>query len=421
MQAQRTLPQQRLDIDYHELVRDDRVHSRLYTDPLIFEDELEKIFYGGWVYVGHASEVPEPGDYCLKWIGRQSLILCRDEDGQLHLFMNRCRHRGNTVCQWERGNANYFRCAYHGWTYRNTGELVGVPYRDRYPSLELRELGLAAVPFVGSYRGFIFASLRDPGQPLEDYLGPAVLREIDNFCDLSPLGQIEVRAGVQKSSYRGNWKMQAENVVDGYHVAFVHQSFFDLHKVRHPSESNPVNSLLNATSYDLGNGHAKLLPVSILSGLRHEPWFADYVRSLETAYGQERARELVERGETHMLVFPNMAILQSQIRVIYPRAVDHTEVHYYVVRWKGMPQPMTERLLRRHEEFFGPAGFGSPDDVEMFERSQIGLAAAVEPWLILTRGQGAERRDEQGVLVGRYDDEVTQRAFWRRYREVMSG
>jgi hypothetical protein len=208
--------------------------------------------------------------------------------------------------------------------------------------------------------------------------------------------------------------------VDGYHVAFVHQSFFDLHKVRHPGESNPVNSLVNATSYDLGNGHTKLLPVSILSGLRDAPWFADYVRALEAAHGKERAQELVATGETHMLVFPNMAILQSQIRVIYPRAVDQTDVHYYVVRWKGIPDAMTERLLRRHEEFFGPAGFGSPDDVEMFERSQVGLNARVDPWLLLIRGQGSEERDDLGVLVGRYDDEVTQRAFWRRYRQVMT-
>lgn len=98
-----------------------------------------------------------------------------------------------------------------------------------------------------------------------------MLREIDHFCDLSLLGEIEVRTSVQKSTDRGNWKLQAENVVDGYHVAFVNQSFFDLHKVRHPGESNPVNSLVNATSYDLGNGHTKLLPVSILSGLRDAP------------------------------------------------------------------------------------------------------------------------------------------------------
>jgi 3-phenylpropionate/cinnamic acid dioxygenase small subunit len=144
------------------------------------------------------------------------------------------------------------------------------------------------------------------------------------------------------------------------------------------------------------------------------------VRALETAHGKEQAQDLVAAGETHMLMFPNMAILQSQLRVIYPRAVDQTDVHYYVVRWKGIPDAMTERLLRQHEELFGPADFGSPDDVEMFERSQVGLNARVDPWLLLIRGQGSEKRDDLGVLVGRYDDEVTQRAFWRRYRQVMT-
>lgn len=106
----------RTGIDYDALVKDDRIHGRVYTDQAIFEEEVDKIFSRGWVYVGHASELPNPGDFRLRLIGRQSVIMVRDDDGQVRLLMNRCTHRANAVCQVERGNAQRFRCAYHGWT-----------------------------------------------------------------------------------------------------------------------------------------------------------------------------------------------------------------------------------------------------------------------------------------------------------------
>ena len=111
-------------VNYDSLVQEDRVHSRVYTDPQIFEDEMERIFHRGWVFVGHASEIPEPGDYRLAWVGRYPIIMVRGEDGEVRLLSNRCRHRANTVCQLERGNTRFFRCDYHGWMYRNDGQLA---------------------------------------------------------------------------------------------------------------------------------------------------------------------------------------------------------------------------------------------------------------------------------------------------------
>ena len=73
----------RTSIDYDALVKDDRVHGRVYTDPAIFEEEMDKIFSRGWVYVGHASEIPQPGDFRVTTIGRQSVIMVRDDDGQV--------------------------------------------------------------------------------------------------------------------------------------------------------------------------------------------------------------------------------------------------------------------------------------------------------------------------------------------------
>ena len=154
----------RVRIDYNALVKDDRVHGRVYTDPAIFEEELDKIFSRGWVCVGHASEIPNPGDFRVTDIGRQSVIMVRDDDGQVRLLMNRCTHRANAVCQVERGNAKMFRCAYHGWTYRNNGELASITYQDRYgASFRKEDYGLRKVPRIGIYRGFVSAALARPG------------------------------------------------------------------------------------------------------------------------------------------------------------------------------------------------------------------------------------------------------------------
>ena len=119
-------------VDYGELVLNDRVHASLYYDPEIFEEELEKIWYRTWVYIGHAGEVPNPGDFRTGHIGRQPIIIVRDSTGEVQVFLNRCRHRGNTVCQLDRGNTRGFLCAYHGWSYNLEGELSGFPFADGY-------------------------------------------------------------------------------------------------------------------------------------------------------------------------------------------------------------------------------------------------------------------------------------------------
>jgi len=218
--------------EYGELIQADRVHGRVYYDPAIFHEELEKIWHRQWVYVGHESEVSQPGDYVTRQLGLQPVIIVRDKEGAIQLLLNRCRHRGNLVCESGRGNTQEFRCIYHGWTYNTTGALLGAPYSAAYgPSFRKEDYGLATVPRVASYRGFIFASLSPTGRSLDEHLGYAK-GLIDQFVEMSPEGEVELRAGTQKQRYRGNWKMQVENAVDNYHASFVHQAANDLMTVR---------------------------------------------------------------------------------------------------------------------------------------------------------------------------------------------
>jgi phenylpropionate dioxygenase-like ring-hydroxylating dioxygenase large terminal subunit len=416
-------------IDYDALVSEDRVHGRVYLDPDIFEDEIARIFYRGWVYVGHIGEIPEPGDYRLRKIGRAPVIMVRDDRGEVRLLLNRCRHRAATVCQTAQGNAQFFRCAYHGWTYRNNGELSSVTYQDGYGgALRKEEMGLTNVPRVGTYRGFVFGSLAANGISLDEHLG-AAKDQIDLFVDLSPEGELDVRAGVNKYSYTGNWKLQIENAIDGYHPNLVHQSTFEIIRKRSKSAMDVFTGNSIGETRDLGNGHVMLdfrrYNRAAARGPRVLPTIsgrgAGYQDAMVRRYGTERAEEIINAGGTHLLVFPNLILIGVQIRVVHPISTEYTEVYLYPTLLRGVAPEMNVARLRGHDGFYGPAGGVAPDDIEMFARVQEGLHAEVDPWLLFSRGSHRERRDADGSIVGQMTDEVPQRGIWSHWKKVMMG
>ena len=425
--------------DYEYLVQEDKLHGWVYTKQDIFDEEMEKIFHNGWVYVGHASEIPTPGDYRLTWIGRQSVIMVRDLNGEVQLLANRCRHRGNSVCQTERGNANYFRCAYHGWTYRSTGDLVGVPFVDGYGgSLNKEELGLAKVPLVATYRGFIWGNLSPTGMPFDDFLGKPTRDQIDIVLDQSPLGEIEVRAGITKGKYFGNWKFVG---MDGYHPGFVHQSGGAGYDPR-PQADNAATPGPSGARFqrDLGQGHVRLgagmanidqIPHfsenlgSRINNRRGGPpavkpaWIEEYRETMIKTYGEERAEFLLRERGNHMGLFPNMQLIARHIRVIRPISPGETEVFMYPFTLKGVPKELNTARIHGHEWNYGPASTINPDDYEMFERNQVGLSNETEPWLIISRGEHRQKQLEDGTILSDYSDEITQRAMIQRWKQQM--
>ena len=130
-----------------DLIKPDRIHGSVYRDPELFQQEMDQIFHKVWVYLAHESEVPNCGDYIRRQIGLQPVIVIRGTDGVVRVFFNRCRHRGNLVCHHQQGNARALRCAYHGWTYSNQGELVAPTFDEAYDSsMRNEDFGLTAVP-----------------------------------------------------------------------------------------------------------------------------------------------------------------------------------------------------------------------------------------------------------------------------------
>ncbi|SCW75691.1 Phenylpropionate dioxygenase, large terminal subunit [Sphingobium faniae] len=414
---------------FGDLVQEDRVHGSVYLDPAIFEREMEAIFAATWVYVGHEGEIPRPGDFRLRAIGRQPVIFVRDHEGAVRVLMNRCTHRGNAVCVAERGNADGFTCAYHGWRFRLNGDLAAVPYGDRYDeAFDRSTLGLRPAARVENYRGLVFASLRSEGSSLREHLGAGVLAELDDLTDMSPDGDLDVRAGVHKTVYDGNWKLQLENSMDGYHPNFVHRSHFD--NIRARTGNDPrvhATSRTQAHLYDLGNGHASWHNTGLMrSGSQSNPAIAmgegpvrEYADALMARHGEERGRHLLAKGSVHLMIFPNVIFIGSHIRMIQPISVDRTEVYLLPVLLKGAPRALNTRRLRAHEAFYGPAGAGAPDDVEIFRRVQHGLRAGGDPWVLLSRGATMEQQGGNGYAMGQITDEIAQRAIWRQWRTMM--
>ncbi|PJK30231.1 aromatic ring-hydroxylating oxygenase subunit alpha [Minwuia thermotolerans] len=408
--------------DLSDRIRGEHIHGSLYTDPAVFQEELEKIWYRTWVYVGHESEVPETNDFVLKSIGPQPVIMTRGADGEVHLLQNRCPHRGNQVCTRAKGNARRFTCPFHNWTFENDGRLAAYAFPEGYADRDMSELGLGRVPRVASYRGFVFGSFAGTGPTLADHLGGAA-ETIDRLCEHSPEGEVELTAGFLQHRVKANWKFVLENETDGYHPAFVHASIF---KVAESGLGGLYGDRSTALTRDFGNGHTEIdLRPEFRRLDRPMGWFGttpeklpDYASAMAAAHGADKAREIMIDGTPHVMIFPNLFIAEIQIFVIQPRAVDDTVQHVTALQLKG-GREMNRRLRQQTMGSVGPAGFLLADDSEMYERTHRGVQSLQPEWLFLGRGDHRERRDADGYMVAHATDEVPSRGIWQHYRRLM--
>src|SRR4051794_24100409 len=149
------------------------VSRRIYSDEAIYQREIEGIFARCWLYLGHESQIQKPGDYLTTYMGEDPVILWRDARGQPRVFLNTCRHRGNRLCMYERGNASSLTCSYHGWSYNSEGELTGVPFHTEayYDELDRSQWGLIETPRLTSYGGLVFACWDGGAPSLDAYPG----------------------------------------------------------------------------------------------------------------------------------------------------------------------------------------------------------------------------------------------------------
>lgn len=420
--------------NYGDLVGGDRVHASLYADESVFADELERIFTRGWVFVGHDSEVAEPGQWVTRRLGREPVILTRDRDGSVHVLANRCSHRGTALCWEHRGRATSFQCNYHAWTFGLDGSLRAVPYPAGFEK-DRGALGLDRPAQVDSYRGFVFANLDGSAGPLSAHLGRGGVDMIDRLCDLSPTGTIHLAPNWIGHQVHSNWKMWPESDNDGYHLNWVHASMVSSAPDTYYQETVLGGETGNQSlAVDWGDGHVEL---DFRPSYRRElAWLgvtrervASYCDALETARGAEAANRSLWDGPPHGLIFPNLFLGELNLAIIEPTSAS-TMVHWHTaVQLDGVDEAFNRRILRQSEAAMGPAAFIVPDDAATAERMQLavhgvqpGWASVPEPrgWIDMSRGLGRERTEADGRKAALISDETTNRGFWRQYRTVMS-
>ena len=400
-----------------------QVARRAFVDAGVMEREYEAVFDKCWLYLGHESELAKPGDFVTRTVARRNILFTRDGQGALHALLNTCPHRGATVCREARGNSKVFQCFYHGWVFGCDGKLKGQPGEERYTAGH-KESGLGnmvPVPRFDRHAGFCFISFDAEVVPLSDYLAGA--KEIlDLIASHSRSGMTIVEGG-QQYAIRANWKLLAENSVDGYHAATAHASYLDYLK-------NMVGGLvpiaLSGRSHDLGNGHAVLeykapwgRPIAQwvpMFGEQGKQEIAAIQAELVERLGEQRAARIA--GFNHnLLIFPNLVIndvMALTVRTFYPVAPGQMMVNGWALAPKEESDWARKYRLFNFLEFLGPGGFATPDDVEALESCQNGFAnLGSAGWSDISKGMGSAEPS--------YDDELQMRVFWTRWNQLVHG
>ena len=398
-----------------------RVSTSAYRGEEVFQEELENIFYKTWIYLCHESEVAKPGDFKSTQIGTRPVIVSKGRDGQVNAVLNACTHRGATICREESGNTRAFVCPYHGWSFRPSGELIGIPDEARYPScFNKADKNLKAVPRIASYGGLIFGSFNPDVEDLETFLGGAK-QHIDIWLKRTAGSRYRV-ATSHKYGYDGNWKFQTENVCDGYHPGFVHRSAFNtVQKFAGSFENRAVGKAVREQGYTRGypEGHGTLEAGAPLESGGIDPVVRQqYNDKLVELYGEEGAEEVLTNRQ--FLIFPNLTIFDFNIRVIQPISHDRTEVYSYPLMIEDAHDDINSNRMLDAQTRVGTAGILSADDIDVFAGGQNALKALGFDWITLSRGLDKEEVRPDGERVGVYSDEVPQRAFWRKWRSMMS-
>jgi benzoate/toluate 1,2-dioxygenase subunit alpha len=414
-----------------------RCRRDMFTDPELFELEMKHIFEGNWIYLAHESQIPDNNDFFTGYIGRQPIVITRNKEGELNCFINACSHRGAVLCRTKKGNKSVMTCPFHGWSFNNSGKLLKVkdPVDAGYPeSFNCNgSHNLKKVARFESYRGFLFGSLNDDVKPLTEHLGEAA-KIIDMIVDQSPQG-MEVLNGASTYIYDGNWKVQAENGADGYHVSAVHWNYVATTARRKSGMSDDDVKAMDASTWNKQKGgfyafeQGHILLWMQWPNPQDRPLY-EKREELMAQYGEAKADWMIGNLR-NLCLYPNVFLMDqfsSQIRHFRPIAADKTEVTIYCIAPKGESDEARAHRIRQYEDFFNASGMATPDDLEEFRACQEGFKAGALPWNDMCRGathwikgpdDAAKSIDLKPLLSGaRSEDEglyTIQHRYWVDY------
>ncbi|MEH7237805.1 aromatic ring-hydroxylating oxygenase subunit alpha [Bacillus sp. JJ1562] len=368
-----------------EGLKNGEVPVELYGDEDVYKAELDRIYGRSWLILGLESEIPNKGDYMLRYLGEDEVIVTRDESGEVRVMLNHCRHRGTPVCRDMKGNSSHFVCGYHGWIYKNSGKWIAAPHKNNsYKCLDGDQWGLLQAKVEVRW-GLIFANV-DPNAPtLEEFLGDAAFF-YDLFLGLDSRG---LRVLGEPSNYimKKNWKMGLENAIgDCYHIFSGHTSMVDIEMLP------PVHKLSpNYTTWHTeGNGTGIMCKeLDSVPGFKPEHTkFNGYTPEILDLFDKKLLddRHMRFLNDYHPFIIghlPNAYIFRwyspdpmtghiatfYQLRIMQPRGAGETEVCNIMFNYAIEPEENGKLAYQGGLLMMGAAGFLDMDDGANWEGS----------------------------------------------------
>jgi nitrite reductase/ring-hydroxylating ferredoxin subunit len=365
--------------------------ARIHSDAEIFDLEQEHLFARAWIAVAHISELRLPGDYVTRSIGLDPVIVSLGHDGEYHVMLNVCTHRGSTVCRAEAGNGRTHTCPFHGWVYTSEGALRGIPFQNRIygDRVDKARLGLRQAR-VAVYAGIVFATWDEGAPELEDYLG-GFTWYLDSMLSRTDAG-MEVAGPPQRFTIDANWKIVAEGFYgDAYHIQGVHRGFIDIGVVPNDDES-----LFDFKASLLGHGvltadyeHRGIsgAPSAILNKIPPTGMPLELVDQLENNLSGEQIELLATTPPSIAAVFPTTSIVMIgggltvggplgqfiSLRFFVPLSPARTEMLSFSLVERDASAEFKSSVHQTSAGAFGSAGIFETDDVEVWQAVQRGL------------------------------------------------
>ncbi|MBH2031251.1 MAG: Rieske 2Fe-2S domain-containing protein [Pseudomonadales bacterium] len=412
---------------------------RIFSDQDLYEIELERVFARSWLLLGHEGHIPKAGDYLTTYMGEDPVIVVRQKDRSIKVFLNQCRHRGMRIERSDFGNAKSFTCTYHGWAYDTAGNLVNVPYeKEAFCDKKEGDCGFDKADWgplqarVDTYKGLIFANWDTEAPDLKTYLSDAT-PYMDVMLDRTEAGT-QVITGMQKTVIPCNWKFAAEQFCsDMYHAGtMAHLSGvlsslppeMDLSQVKLPSSGNQFRAKWGGHGTGWFNDDFALLQAIM------GPKVVDYWTKGPAA---ERAKERLGKVlpadrmvAQHMTIFPTCSFLPgiNTVRTWHPRGPNEIEVWSFIVVDADAPEDIKEEYRRKNIFTFNQGGTYEQDDGENWVEIQRGLRgykARSRP-LCAQMGAGVPNKNNPefpGKTSYVYSEEAA-RGFYHHWSRMMS-